>query len=606
MQTKKLCNRQPCPEIRNPTSEIHHPEMSRQFYDKLKAMRALSALVWVVLSLPAGAQPRPDPRAISIHPFTGQRGTTFIATVRGSGLAGASAASIGKAPFTVTVESVEAETPTESSGRNKGKMDLVKLRVQAQPDAKPGRYPIRLITRNGISNALPLHIVDVPVLTEPAGDHETRDSAVKISALPVAFAGRLARRGEADYYSFRAEAGQLLTFEAISGFPQIAATGSAATIPNFDPALTIYETAGSWFDPKRLNRIAYNDEPVWVFGKPTDAYLVHRFAKAGDYLLRIEAFAGQGGPDYSYELKVASGALPQDQATRSGGGKDDRDWTRRLDAARLSQLDRRGGKDREQPSIETYRAAPEPALFKIPGTLEGALTHPGETHRARFHLDKPADIAIEIETPAAAPPYFNPIFRLLNNAGEEVASNIFAGKGACSGALTKSMQSKTILPLRDTGDYTIEIRDATADLAGADFQYRVQVRPQVPHVGQVKVDADTVNLGQGQAKTIRVLFDREEDYRGGVIVAAESLPPGVSAVAGADFEPDKDRPPAIGKRERYTPHTDKVVVVLTAAADAPVSTEPREFRLVVRPLVDGKPGEVLSSKTIPMMVVAKP
>ena len=34
--------------------------------------------------------------------------------------------------------------------------------------------------------------------------------------------------------------------------------------------------------------------------------------------------------------------------------------------------------------------------------------------------------------------------------------------------MTKSMQVKTILPLRDTGDYTLEIRDATADLAGAD------------------------------------------------------------------------------------------------------------------------------------------
>jgi hypothetical protein len=60
-------------------------------------------------------------------------------------------------------------------------------------------------------------------------------------------------------------------------------------------------------------------------------------------------------------------------------------------------------------------------------------------------------LPIEIETPAASPPFFNPIFRLLNNAGEEVASNIFAGKGACTGAMTKSMQAKTILPNHYTG-----------------------------------------------------------------------------------------------------------------------------------------------------------
>ena len=187
-----------------------------------------------------------------------------------------------------------------------------------------------------------------------------------------------------------------------------------------------------------------------------------------------------------------------------------------------------------------------------------------------------------------------------------MASSIFAGKGACTGALTKSMQVKTILPLRDTGDYTLEIRDATADFAGGDFRYRVQVRPQVPHVGQVRIEGDVVNLTQGQAKTIRVAFDREEDYRGAIMVAAESLPAGVAAVAGADFEPDKDPPSTIGKRERYTPRTERLVVVLTADANAALTSQPQEVRMVVRPLVDGKPGEVLSIKTFPMMVLAKP
>lgn len=569
-------------------------------------MRALWAVVGVVFSLPAAAQPHQEPQAISIYPFTGQAGTTFTATIRGSGLGGARSASIGKAPFTLTVEGIEAEAPGESSGRTKSKIDLVKLRVQVSPDAKPGRYPVRLITRNGISNALPLRVVDVPVIAEPSGGHETQESAVAIAHLPVAYAGRLARRGETDYYSFHAEAGQVLTFEAISGFPQIAAAGSAATVSNFDPALTIYEPAGSWFNSKRLDRIAYNDEPVWVFGQSTDAYLVHRFVRAGDYLLRVEAFAGQGGPDYSYELKITPGARSQDQAPHSESGWDERGWTRRLDAARLSQLEQRGGRSGQQPSVETYRAGPEPVSFKIPGTVEGVLARPGETQRLRFHLDKPADIAIEIEAPGAAPPYFNPIWRLLNNTGQEVASNIFAGRGACSGAMTKSMQSKTVLPLRETGDYTIEIREATADLAGTDFQYRVQVRPQIPHVGQIKVDADAVNLAQGASKVVRVTFDREEDYRGAVVVTAQSLPPGVSAVPGADFEPDKDPPPAIGKRERYTPRTERVVVVLSAGAVASISTEPQDIRLEVRPMVDGKTGDVLASKTIPMMVLAKP
>src|SRR5216683_1182793 len=127
-------------------------------------MQPLSVVVAAMFCLAAGAQPREDPRVVSIHPFTGQRGATFIATVRGSGLAAVSGVSIGKAPFTVAVEGTDVESP----GRNKGRMDLIKLRVQVSQDAQPGRYPIRLITRNGVSNALPLHIIDLPVLAEPA------------------------------------------------------------------------------------------------------------------------------------------------------------------------------------------------------------------------------------------------------------------------------------------------------------------------------------------------------------------------------------------------------------------------------------------------------
>jgi hypothetical protein len=568
-------------------------------------MRVLLPALATLVCVPAALQSAVDPKITSIHPFTGQLGTTFNATIRGTGLGGAAAVVADGAPFQVAVEKVETEPPSDSSVKTKTPTDLVTLRVQVAADAKPGRYPIRLIARNGVSNALPLHIVDSAVIPEPSGLHDTHDSAVEVPTVPGIIAGRLSRRGESDHYTFRAEAGQTLTFEVVSGLPQIASAGSAATVANFDPSLSIFDSEGSWFDSKRLKRIAYNDEPVWVFGRPTDAHLTHRFTKSGTYILRVEAFAGQGGPDYSYQLKITPGESPQESASAIRGWEE-RSWPRRLGADRLNQLAARGGKPTDQKSIETYRASSEAAGFKLPGTVEGALSKPGETHRTRFHIDNPADIAVEIETPAAYPPFFNPVVRLLNGSGDEVATNVFAGLGACSGALTKSLQAKTIVPLRDPGDYTLEIRDATADLAGPDFQYRVQVRPQIPHVGQVRIDTDHLNLTPGEAKTIRVMFDREENYQGAVTVIAESLPPGVSAAVGADYEPDKDAPAGKGKRERYIPRTERAVVVLSANADAIATPQPQKVRLVVRPLVDGKIGGVLSTKTIYVMVIDKP
>lgn len=568
-------------------------------------MRALGILITVVVSLPIGAQTRGDPRITSIHPFTGQPGASFSALVRGANLAGASSVKTANAPFTIHVEGVEKESPSDNPGPRKNTVDLVRIRVDVLPDARPGRYPLRLIAANGISNALPLQVVDLPNQDEPPGDHDSPATAIAVNAAPTVFRGRLTRRGEVDFYSFHAAAGQTLTFDLISGFPQIAAGGSAATIPNFDPAITVYERSGSWFDPNRLRRIAYNDEPVWVFGKPTDPHLVHRFEKAGEYLLRVEAFAGQGGPDYSYALKITTGSQPLPES-KGRAGWDERGWTRKLDSTRLTELAKRGGNDAPQPAAETYRASSETPLLKLPATVEGAITNPGQSQRARFHLEKPADIAIEIETPAAAPPYFNPIVRLLDAAGAEVASNVFAGRGACSGAMSKSMQAKTILPLRNTGDYTLEIREATADLAAPDFRYRMMVRPQIPHLGQVGMDADVVNLAPGEAKIIHVTFDREEDYRGAIMLSAEDLPQGISAAAAADYEADKDPPLTTGKRERYQPRTEHMAMVLTASPEAPVSKAPGEFRLVARPLVNGKPGAVLSVKTFPIMVIPKP
>jgi hypothetical protein len=172
--------------------------------------------------------------------------------------------------------------------------------------------------------------------------------------------------------------------------------------------------------------------------------------------------------------------------------------------------------------------------------------------------------------------------------------------------LNKGLVSKAIYPLRNPGEYTVEVRDVTSDFGGPDFRYRVQIRPQVPHLGVVKIEEDHINLAPGGAKTVRVSFDREEDYRGAVAVSVEGLPAGVEALAAADFEPDKDPPPYPGKRERFVPRTERTVLAFSAAADASLLEMPRVVKVTVRPVVDGKPGAVIASKQIPLMVVAKP
>src|SRR5260370_24453472 len=322
-----------------------------------------------------------EPKLLSVYPSTGQQGATFSATLRGNSLREATAVFFNDGSLTAFIEASEAEISDKSA---KGRFDLVNLRIQVEKNAKPGVYPLRLVTPRGISNSVMLHVVEYPVAEEPAGSHETPDTAVVVKKLPVVFNGRIAQRGESDYYSFDALAGQTLTFEAISGLPSIGAAGRNAA--GIDPSLTLYEPSGSWFDPKRLNRIAFNDEPLWVLGQITDAYLVHRFEKAGRYLVRIEAFSGQGGADYNYQLKIIPGEAPQDRA-RAIGSWEERGFARHLSANRLNELAERGGKAQTEKAIESYRGAgiaqsPAP-LFTLPGTIQVGLTHPRKPHPTR-------------------------------------------------------------------------------------------------------------------------------------------------------------------------------------------------------------------------------
>ena len=164
------------------------------------------------LAAPKAPDSPGDPKLISVHPFTGQRGAAFTATVRGNGLRDATAVFVENAPFIATVEAAAPDTVGKTG---KTPVDVVRLRIQVDANAKPGRYPFRLLTPRGISNALPLHVLDLPVALPPDGSHETPDTAVSVATLPAVFNGLIARRGESDFYAFDATAGQTMTFERL-------------------------------------------------------------------------------------------------------------------------------------------------------------------------------------------------------------------------------------------------------------------------------------------------------------------------------------------------------------------------------------------------------
>jgi len=114
----------------------------------------------------------------------------------------------------------------------------------------------------------------------------------KISALPIVIHAKLLRGGEVDYYSFEAQQGETLRFDAIP-------SGGG-----LDPGLTLYEPTGSWFRPDRLTELAFNDEEISYPGFSVTATLTHTFSRRDAIFLRVAGFLGQSGSDYTYQLSI--------------------------------------------------------------------------------------------------------------------------------------------------------------------------------------------------------------------------------------------------------------------------------------------------------------
>ena len=85
-------------------------------------------------------------------------------------------------------------------------------------------------TRNGVENQTALRASVNAAVRANVSIYSV--SAVGLEAFPLVMNGRIAKKGEVDYYRFDAHAGETLSFEAFSGFSA------------FDPSITIPDHNG--------------------------------------------------------------------------------------------------------------------------------------------------------------------------------------------------------------------------------------------------------------------------------------------------------------------------------------------------------------------------
>jgi hypothetical protein len=253
-------------------------------------------------------------------------------------------------------------------------------------------------------------------------------------------------------------------------------------------------------------------------------------------------------------------------------------------------------------------------MISSPVLLTGAIDRPGDQDLFRLHVKAGESLAFEIETPREQPPYFIPELILIDSKGREILSNIeeHSSPIATDGhpiSYLKRVVPKLVYNFPGEGDYILKIRDATSRYGNDAYAYRVLIRPQVPHIGEVVFkdkdkDVDQMNLVQGEAHKITVIASEEEGFSGDVAYTLSGLPPGIQVLPAALTQAEKD-PDAVEHEQNLVPMQREAAIMLVAEPEAPVTEMPKLVHLEFRPLVNGHPGEVHVVRDIPFMVVER-
>lgn len=612
-----------------------------------RRIAGLGAAALLAAAFPAGPlqaqEPAPptDPKLLSVHPLGARAGSALEVEVQGYLLEGARAVWFEQGRLQGRVREVRAvpaggNSDSEAAGEDKPALLRVRVKLEVPSDVPAGVHRFRLVSKLGVSNALMFRVNTDAVLDETGQPHQTPSTAQQV-AIPALVNGRVVRDGEEDFYAFELTQAQELRFEVFCKTP-----GKPPNDVGLDPELTLYEPTGSWFDKERTTRLAYNDDPS-SYHVSRLPQLTYRFRKKGRYLVGVGAFLGGGSPHFSYQLRISDSSAPTfAQVDRNGRNRTPASWKERafrrpIGSGRLALIESRsaGSNGSGASGTLTNGAASSHAepvhpaangrggqasiiLVKeqengereentlsvsVPGIAEGTIDRPGDVDRYAFKVERGQQVAFEVETPQVGPPQFNPRFGILDEEGRELFNNVYKRLGRQLTFYLKTVEPKTLYTFERSGEYALVVSDLTRRFGNAGFRYRLLLRPQIPHVGEVRTDTDRLNLVAGQASKITVTTDQEEGFSGDIALVLDGLPEGVEFYPGTEVKAYQGPVPEDGLRPRFSPTSESVTIVLLAGADAPATPLPVKLRLLARPISDGGPAPGLLIKEIPTMVV---
>lgn len=433
----------------------------------------------------------------------------------------------------------------------KSQTELVFAEVTVAPNAKPGRREIRVITKRGVSNALPFYVAQVPeVARRPmktcqlpvlgkeylAQRKRPREEVEMRITVPCTMNGQVAP-GEVNRYRFHASKGQRLVITVLARqlVPYV-----ADGVPGwFQAVLKLYDEDGK--------EVAYDDD----FRFNPDPVLYYQVPEDGEYLLTINEALFRGRESFVYRITI--GELPFVTDIFPLGGR----------VGEPIKIEMHGW------NLEKTALAPPPGDAKAGTYMIGATNGALVSNYVPFALDTlPECLDQESnDEPSKAQKVSLPmivngrvdrpgdwdVFEVAGKAGETVVAEVNArrlgspidsfvkvtgadGKiialnddhyDAASGMNTDHADSYLMVKLPADGKYFIHLGD-TRRQAGKDYSYRLRISQPQPDFALRLIPSRIVMPGTKSAN-VTVFALRKDGFDGPITLKFKDLPQGLES-----------------------------------------------------------------------------
>ena len=440
----------------------------------------------------------------------------------------------------VSGEGVRGEVvlPKKSEDQKKTALQSLTVKFHVHAEAVPGVRDYRIATPTGISTTGQLVIVRDKVIVESA-DNNSVETATPVD-LPATICGRIEKAEDVDFYKFRAEAGEEITFhvrcmrlqDRIHDLQQHA-----------DPLMTIRNSTGS--------TIAAADN---VFAG--DPFIAHRFAETGEYYLELRDVRFQGNQYWEYCVEVHSRPFVQTvfplainstnvgalQLIGSSVGQNPKGFIRNslenVSPGIKNLLVVPDGGSKAHP-VEMVLTTQSPELeqdavnnsieqaqtLTLPGGVNGRIEAKGDVDYFRFRATKGQKFDFEVLANRASSP-LDPHLRIVNEQGNQLQLNDDTRIGKRNFADAR-IENWTVPA---DGIYAAEVRDVNLR-GGPPFVYYLTARVSEPSFN-LFADTDKTPLAPGTSGVIYVRAEKKNGFDGEIRLGVDSLPPGVKATAG--------------------------------------------------------------------------